>query len=460
MAMEPSLQAILQHSQIGAGAHPQQLIELIRALPVVEVRAGEQLFEAGEVASAAYLLTLGQVEVRGPEGTLLATEHPGALLGEQALMPGSRGRRSASIVALEDCRFLKIERDPFAELFAQRRAALEQMSAARTRNRLGRTAAPLRALLADSQERSWDDGTFVFREGAPADGVYLVLAGQAQVVTEQEGEPVHVATMYPGQLFGEIGVLRDAPRSAAVVAHNHLRAAFVSAERVRALDAADGSIEAFLRSLVRSRELPQLGLANQYTVIEDGEVCIQTSFSLNDGRELVAMRTPGGRYTLRQAGAEAVERVNIAAKTAVSLDAEGRIVGFEDRGDYEDVGGLQALAFDGSPLSRSQRQALKKAARAAARRAPGAVVCRCLHVERQTIEGCIAAGADSLEALQEATGCGTGCGGCIRRIMPMLRGDEPDVPVVRLGPPQPAAEPKRGRFTGWLRSALGGQTRS
>lgn len=453
--MEPSLQTILQHSQIGAGSHPEQLVDLVRTLPVVGLSAGEQLFAAGEGASAAYLLTLGRVEVRAPEGTLLATEHPGSLIGEQALMPGSSGQRSASIVALDDCRFLKIDSISFAKLLEQRRTTLEQMSAARTRHRLGATAAPLQALLAQSEERSWDDGAFVFREGVAADGVYLVLAGQAQVVIAQDGEPVHVATMYPGQLFGEMGVLRAAPRSASVVAHSHLRAAFIPAERVRALDAADGEVDAMLRSLVRSRELPRLGHANQHTVIEDGEVCIQTIFSLNDGRELVALRTPGGHYTLEQSGSEVAERVNIAAATAVSLDAEGRIVGFEDRGDYEDVGGLQALALDGSPLSLPQRRALRKAAKAAARLAPGAVICRCLHVERQAIVECIAGGANSLEALQEATGCGTGCGGCIRRITPMLEGEEPEVPVLRLGPPQKQDEGKRGRFMGWLRSALG-----
>jgi bacterioferritin-associated ferredoxin len=249
-------------------------------------------------------------------------------------------------------------------------------------------------------------------------------------------------------------VLQGSPRSAAVVARNRLRAAFVPADRVRALNAADDSTEAFLASLIRSRELPRLGLANQHAVIENGQVCIQTIFSLDDGRELVALRTPNGHYTLTQSGSTVTETVQIAPSTIVSLDAEGRIIGFEDREDYEDVAGLQALALDGSPLSLQQRRTLKKAAKAAARLAPDAVICRCLNVDRQTLVDCIVGGAGSIGSLQEATGCGTGCGGCIRRIMPMLSGEEAAAPVIRLGPPQHGEG--NGGFMGWLRSALSG----
>lgn len=451
--MEPSLLTILQHSQLAAHQHPEDIVALVRQLRVVSYEAGARLCAAGDHADAAYLLTLGTLEIRAADGTLLDTEEPGALVGEQALMPGASGQRNATIVAQTDCRLLEVDRETFAKLLRQRQAALEQMSAARTRNRLGRTAAPLEALLGDSDERSWDDGQFVFRAGAASDGLYLVLSGQAQVVLAQDGEPVHIATLYPGQIFGETGVLQDAPRNAAVLAHNHLRAAFVPADRVRARAAADDSLEAFLNSLIRTRELPHLGLANQHTVIEDGVPCIQTMFSLHDGRELVALRTPGGHYSLTQPGTDVSETVQIAAATTVSLDDDGRIVGFEDGGDYEDVSGLQALALDGNPLSLQQRRMLEKAAKAAARLAPDAVVCRCLNVDRQTLVERIDAGASSLESLQEATGCGTGCGGCIRRIMPMLSGEAPDeAPPLRLGPPQQPASKRR--FMGWLRAAL------
>lgn len=442
---------ILQRGQLASLQTAGYLIGLVRQLEVRSLPAGARLFSAGDDADAAYLLTFGTLEIRAADGTLLDTEQPGVLVGEQALMPGASGRRNATIIAQTDCKLLVVDRQTFETLLSERAAALEDLSTARTRHRLGHTAAPLKALLDASEERSWSDGEFVFRAGAPSDGLYLVLSGQAEVVLAHDGEPVHVATLYTGQCFGETGVLQDAPRNAGIVARNHLRAAFVPADRVRALNAADGSIEAYLNSLIRSRELPHLGRASQHAVIEGGRVCTQTTFSLHDGRELVALRTPEGQYTLAETGSTVAETVHITASTTVSLDDSGRIVGFVDRGEYEDVGGLQTLALDGSPLSLQQRRMLKKAAKAAAAMAPDKVVCRCLNVDRQTLVDCIAGGAETLAALQEATGCGTGCGGCIRRIHPMLSGAEETAETIRLGPPHKA---KQGGFMGWLRSKL------
>ena len=459
--MDTSLLDVLKSSQLAAGQTPADLIALVRELSVVTLGAGEVLCTIGEEADAAWLLTLGALEIRAGDGALLDTEHPGAVVGEQALMPGGGGVRNATVVAASEARLLRIGREAFLALLERNRAALEAASEAKTRNRLGKQARPLRALLDRGEQRTWADGEILFREGDASDGMHLVMGGQAEVAIQQGGEPVHIATVYPGQCFGEIGVLQGAPRSATVIARHRLRTVSVPAAEVRALQAAEPELEAFLRGLLRSRELPRLGLVHQHTVIEAGQVCIQTVFSLNDGRELIGLRTPAGHYTLAQAGAAVAETLRVAG-TSVSLDEDGRIVGFEDRGDYEDVGGLQVLALEGVPLSRQQRRTLKKAAKAAAELAPDAITCRCLSIERQVIQACIDQGAHTIPAVQEATGVGTGCGGCLRKVVTMFPGAAASAPapaLPRLGPPQKAAAAASGSgggFFGWLRSALGG----
>jgi CRP-like cAMP-binding protein/bacterioferritin-associated ferredoxin len=447
--MEPSLLTLLQRSQLTNGQSPSDLITLVRQLQVTSLSAGEHLFSSGDPADVAYLLTLGHLQVRTRDGALLSTEQAGALVGEQALMPGSSGMRNATIIAETDCRLLVVDRSAFDTLLSRRRDSLESLSDARTRSRLSQQSASLRALLSSSQEHRWDDGALVFREGDPADGLYMVLSGQAQVVTRQDGEPVHIATVYPGQCFGEIGVLQEAKRSASIIAHSQLRAAFVPAEQVRELSKAHPDLESFLHSLLRSRALPRRGLGHQHVVIQEGQACIQTVFALNDGRELIGLRTPGGHYTLSQPGRTVAETIHISPTTMVTLDTEGCIVGFSDQGGHEDVGGLQELALGGSPLSRQQKRILSRAAKAAASRAPDAVICRCLSIDRQTLTACISSGARSMAALSEATGCGTGCGGCIRQITPMLSGVTSAPPVERLGGPKQSPG-----FLGWLRSIL------
>jgi hypothetical protein len=58
----------------------------------------------------------------------------------------------------------------------------------------------------------------IIRHEAPADALYLLLDGYAEVITPRTGGTVSVATLGPGDLFGEIGFFTQRPRNATVVA--------------------------------------------------------------------------------------------------------------------------------------------------------------------------------------------------------------------------------------------------
>jgi CRP-like cAMP-binding protein/bacterioferritin-associated ferredoxin len=419
--MDTSVVTALQQSPLGAGCSPPELMGLARRLDAVELGQGASLFAAGDAADAAYVVLQGALEVRAADGTVLARPTPGALIGEQALLPDGRGTRNASVRALESSRLLRVEAGVFEELAASRsqRASLEEASFQRTRDRLRRMRGPLAALLAASEERSWDDGQVLFEEGDAADGLHLVLAGRAEIVTGHTGVPLHLSTVYPGAVFGELATLTGAPRKASVVARSGLRTAFVPLARARALDAAHPDLHAFLESLLRSYTLPSRGAVHQRTVFQGGHQCIETVYALGDGRTLRAVRDPSGRYQLSAPG-DVAKELEIAPGTTVSLDGAHRIVGLQDAGGYAEISGLHALALDGTPLSLPQRRTLRKAARAAALHAPDAVICRCLNLDRATLEAAVRQGAGTSAGLQAVTGCGTVCGGCMKGAVPGL----------------------------------------
>ncbi len=58
-------------------------------------------------------------------------------------------------------------------------------------------------------------GEVIFRQGYPADHAYVVLTGEVEIYRETaDGSEERLAVLPPGQMFGEMGVLDDAPRSA------------------------------------------------------------------------------------------------------------------------------------------------------------------------------------------------------------------------------------------------------
>ncbi len=446
--MGTSIVAALRRSPLGLDCSTLELAELARTLEVVDLAAGALLFETGAQADAAYVVLEGELEIRAGNGALLGRSGPGALVGEQALLADSPGKRNAQAGAPELARLLRVEADLFSKLARQsaRKQRIEAGSLARTEERLSRSAGPLKRLLDASERRSFSEGEVLFEEGDAADGLHLVLSGRAEVVTDRTGEPVHLCTVYPGSVFGEKATLRDGPRAASVVARHGLTTAFVALDQAQALHEEHPELEAFLASLLRSYTLPSSGTVHQRSVLADQETCIESVYALDDGRELRALRAPSGRYRFALTDSQVAKVLTLAAGTTVSLDAEHRVVGLEDSGRYEDVAGLQTLALDGVPLSVPQRRTLRKAARSASLSAPGALICRCLNLERAALETAIQSGARSAEALRQTTGCGTVCGGCMRKAVPGILADVlPTLPLAGAETttlaPLPLAEP-------------------
>jgi NADH dehydrogenase len=62
----------------------------------------------------------------------------------------------------------------------------------------------------------YEPGQDVFRQGELGDRLYLILAGEVDVVREEKGERVVLARLGPGQWFGEMAILHMTIRGASV----------------------------------------------------------------------------------------------------------------------------------------------------------------------------------------------------------------------------------------------------
>jgi CRP/FNR family cyclic AMP-dependent transcriptional regulator len=77
----------------------------------------------------------------------------------------------------------------------------------------------LAALALEASLKSVARNEVVLHEGDVTDNVYFVLAGGLKVlVSDDEGREVILSMLGPGDVFGELSVLDDHPRSATVVA--------------------------------------------------------------------------------------------------------------------------------------------------------------------------------------------------------------------------------------------------
>ena len=68
----------------------------------------------------------------------------------------------------------------------------------------------LKLILENSIIRSMEEGGFFFFQGDPADHLYVLTSGQAKLMqTNPNGQNVNLRTLYPWQMFGALGAVRE-----------------------------------------------------------------------------------------------------------------------------------------------------------------------------------------------------------------------------------------------------------
>ena len=82
----------------------------------------------------------------------------------------------------------------------------------------GLTDSQIERLAAGSVRRNFPKGRTIVAEGEPSQSLYVLLSGRAKVQrSDTEGKEVILAVLGPGECFGEMSLIDDAPRSASVI---------------------------------------------------------------------------------------------------------------------------------------------------------------------------------------------------------------------------------------------------
>ena len=206
--------------------------EDVASLPIVELHENEILFAQGDEGDSVYLLRAGAlgVRIKLADGSTanIARLAPGAIVGEMALLSGSR--RSATVYALNDADLIRVSKEQFEQLMETDDAVYAGMSATAVprwrRQQLLRALrkllgdidlAALEALLEQVEWHYFSNGDVVFGQDDPSDGMYLVVNGRLRTTLQREdGSQQPLGEIGAGEPAGEMGLLTDAPRSATV----------------------------------------------------------------------------------------------------------------------------------------------------------------------------------------------------------------------------------------------------
>lgn len=87
----------------------------------------------------------------------------------------------------------------------------------------------------DEEFRTYRPGENVVAEGTKGATAFIILSGAVRVLKQAKGREIPVATLGEGQVFGEMGLIEDRPRSATVRALSELKVRCIDREQFNEL---------------------------------------------------------------------------------------------------------------------------------------------------------------------------------------------------------------------------------
>ena len=88
----------------------------------------------------------------------------------------------------------------------------------------------LKLLAFTSQSLSFEDGEEIFKAGDPADSAYVIMKGEVDIIVETDAGEMVAGVLKTNELFGELAVLTNSPRSTALRARGELVAMRITDE--------------------------------------------------------------------------------------------------------------------------------------------------------------------------------------------------------------------------------------
>lgn len=98
----------------------------------------------------------------------------------------------------------------------------------------------------------FEAGQTIFSQGDPSTFTYHILAGSVDIVVSgRAGVEKRIASIGPGEVFGEMGIIDPAPRSATAIAREQTACEAYTAEEIVELMSSDPArAMALLRSMI------------------------------------------------------------------------------------------------------------------------------------------------------------------------------------------------------------------
>jgi CRP-like cAMP-binding protein len=243
----------------------ESFIAVARSLTILRLKDGDLVMRQGDVGDSLFLVASGELRVfvNTPAGSKdVARLFENTLFGEMALITGQS--RTASVAVVGQADVIEVSKTALLHVIASVpsvREALDRFSRERLIKNLLQTS-PLFVPFTKSQQgellrrfegHEMEAGVDIIVEGERGQGLFLILSGEVDVISHASANPINLARLRAGDMFGEMALVTDQPTSATVRAATPTTVLFLAREFVERLAEAVPEIQAYFEQLALNR---------------------------------------------------------------------------------------------------------------------------------------------------------------------------------------------------------------
>ncbi|NIS68830.1 MAG: cyclic nucleotide-binding domain-containing protein [Proteobacteria bacterium] len=213
---------LIASNSIFEGLKREAIVRIAEQAALIPFKAGQNLVTQGEKGDRFYLIALGRAKVL-VDNAMKAVLGKGDYFGEISLLSGKP--RNATVQAISDGSVLAIGKETFLEVAREEPSVNQRLQSILTLRPIISRLTFLKDLPADQLARlsicfekySCRKGDRIVEQEQRGDAFFILTSGRAIVqIRDKAGCERIVAELGPGDVFGEIALLRNIPRTATV----------------------------------------------------------------------------------------------------------------------------------------------------------------------------------------------------------------------------------------------------
>jgi ferredoxin-NADP reductase/CRP-like cAMP-binding protein/bacterioferritin-associated ferredoxin len=412
----------------------ENFMSLLDQSKLVTIKAGRTIIQPDEAGDTLFMIYSGRVKVflkdHAGNEILLANLAEGDYFGEQSYLLNATHKRNAFVAATTAVKLIAIPYDYLNKAIEQDKTAWSNLSKAnriKLLDQLREASSLPHGVLHDALLEMATDivvgekKKVLFSKGDASTDVYFIINGEVKIILSE----TRILHLTQGQMFGELGVLRQARRAATAIFETETTLLKVPGILFYNLYQTLPELRQFVASVQRTYLVPMRGEVSIERGEVEGRAAIKSSFSIQ-GRNIVAWQAVNDLWFSMQVESTQVSQVeryqlNEDNFIELSLNRE-RLVAIKSMGEWDELGSFCEYLLDDKSISQEQLELFRQQGQLILSNTDTAdtIVCNCMHLCSAEVQKIITAGSHTLETLAQTCGAGNVCGACRPKLNVLL----------------------------------------